>query len=125
MLRIEPTFTACPTIHIKGMCNTGCGNAADHVLHTREQELPLWGWAVQAMPEIAAPAAPIAYEVGGGAECVLPVTTTHPAPSVRTHANTTPYPDTQSVNTAKKRQQIRIETSEPAHGQLVSLSYIR
>ena len=42
------------------MCNTGCGNEADNVPHTREQDPPLWGWAVQAMPEIAALAAPIA-----------------------------------------------------------------
>ena len=34
VLRIVPTFTACPMIHIKGMCNTRCRNAADHVLHT-------------------------------------------------------------------------------------------
>ena len=31
---IEPTCKACPTLHIKGMCNTGCRNAADHVPHT-------------------------------------------------------------------------------------------
>ena len=59
VLLIEPTYKACPAFHIKGMCNTGCGNAADHVPHTQEQDLSLWGWAVQAMPDIAAPAAPI------------------------------------------------------------------
>ena len=31
---IYPTCKACPAFHIKGMCNTGCGNAADHILHT-------------------------------------------------------------------------------------------
>ena len=56
---IEPTCKACPAFHIKGMCNTGYSNAVNHVLHTREQDLSLWGWAVQAMPDIAAPAAPI------------------------------------------------------------------
>ena len=57
---VEQNCTACPMFHIKGMCNTGCRNAADHVPHTREQDLPLWGWAVQEMPEIADPAATIA-----------------------------------------------------------------
>ena len=57
---IEPTCKACPAFHIKGMCNTGCGNAADHVPHYREKDLPLWGWALQEMPWIKAPAAPIA-----------------------------------------------------------------
>ena len=109
---IEPTYKACPAFHIKGMCNTGCGNAADHVPHTQEQDLSLWGWAVQEMPEIAAPTAPIAYEVGGGAECVIPVPTKNPTPSVRTRANTTPSPDTQSVTTKKKRQPMRMNTSE-------------
>ena len=47
---IEPTCKACPTFHIKGMCKKGSRNAADHVLHTREQDPPLWGWAVRAMP---------------------------------------------------------------------------
>ena len=47
-----------------------------------------------------------------GAECVLPVPTTNPAPSVRTHAHTTPSPDTQSTTT-KKRQPTRMKTSEP------------
>ena len=57
---IEPTCKACPAFHIKGMCNTGCGNAADHIPHTQEQDLPLWRLALQATPEIKAPAAPIA-----------------------------------------------------------------
>ena len=59
-LPVEPKCKACPAYHIKGMCNTGCGNVGDHVTHTREQDLPLWGWAVRAMPEITAPLAPIA-----------------------------------------------------------------
>ena len=54
---IDPTCKASPTFHIQGMCNTGCGNSSDHVLRTRKQDLPLWGWAVLAMPEIAAPMA--------------------------------------------------------------------
>ena len=57
---LEPKCKACPAYHIKGMCNTGCGNVADHGAHTREQDLPLWEWAVKAMPEIKAPAAPVA-----------------------------------------------------------------
>ena len=57
---VEPNCKACPAFHIKGMCNTGCGNAADHVAHTREQDLPLWGWIVRVMPEITAPSALVA-----------------------------------------------------------------
>ena len=60
LLPIDPTCKARPAFHIKGMCNTGCRNAADHVPHTREKDLPLWGWAVWQMPDIAAPTAPIA-----------------------------------------------------------------
>ena len=58
-LLVDPKFKACPTFHIKGMCNTGCRNATDQVTHTWEQDLPLWGWAVRAMPDIAAPSAPV------------------------------------------------------------------
>ena len=57
---VEPECKACPAFHIKGMCNTGCGNAANHVAHTQEQDLPNWGWAGRAMPEITAPVAPVA-----------------------------------------------------------------
>ena len=32
---VEPNYKACPAFHIKGMCNTGCGNAEDHAVHTR------------------------------------------------------------------------------------------
>ena len=60
VLPVETNCKACPTFHIKGMYNTGCGNAADHIPHTREQDPPLWVWAVWAMPDIAASAAPIA-----------------------------------------------------------------
>ena len=56
---VDPNCKACPAFHIKGMCNTGCGNAADHVTHNQEQDLPLWGWAVRAMLEIVAPLAPV------------------------------------------------------------------
>ena len=38
---VDPKCKACPVLQIKGMCNTGCGNATDHVAHTREQDLPL------------------------------------------------------------------------------------
>ena len=38
---IDPKCKACPAYHIKGICNTGCGNVEDHVTHTREQDLPL------------------------------------------------------------------------------------
>ena len=31
---IEPTCKAFPVFEIKGKCNTGCGNVADHVPHT-------------------------------------------------------------------------------------------
>ena len=44
---VDPNCKACPAFHIKGMCNTRCGNVADHVAHTQEQDLPLWGWAVR------------------------------------------------------------------------------
>ena len=57
VLPVDPNCKACPTFHIKGMCNMGYGNAANHVAHTWEQDLPLWGWAVRAMPEIAVPLA--------------------------------------------------------------------
>ena len=57
---VDPNCKACPAYHIKGMCNTGCGNVGYHVTHTREQDLPLWEWAVRAMPEITAPSAPVA-----------------------------------------------------------------
>ena len=56
---VHLTCKAFPAFHIKGMCNRGCSNAADHVPHTQEQYLPLWGWAVQETLEIAAPVAPI------------------------------------------------------------------
>ena len=58
-LPVELNFKAFPAFHIKGMCNTGCRNAADHVAHIREQDLPLWGWSIRVMPEIAAPSAPV------------------------------------------------------------------
>ena len=48
----------------------------------------------------------------GGAECVLSVLTTNPAPSVRTRAHNTPYPNTQ-LTTTKKRQPTRMKTSDP------------
>ena len=57
---VDPKCKACPMFHIKGVCNTGYGNVTDHVAHTREQDLPLWGWAVRAMLEITAPLAPVA-----------------------------------------------------------------
>ena len=41
MSPVEPNCKACLAFHIKGMCNMGCGNAADHVPHTREQDLAL------------------------------------------------------------------------------------
>ena len=57
---VDPKCKACPVYHIKGMCNMGCGNVRDHVTHTREQDLPLWRWAVREIPEITAPSAPVA-----------------------------------------------------------------
>ena len=57
---VDPNCKTCPTFHIKGMCNTECGNVADHVVHTWYQDLPLWGWAVRVMKEITAPVAPVA-----------------------------------------------------------------
>ena len=38
---VDPNCKACPSFRIKGICNTGCRNAANHVAHTREQYLPL------------------------------------------------------------------------------------
>ena len=55
---VDPKCKACPAFHIKRMFNTGCGNVIDHVVHTQEQDFPLWGWAMRAMPEILAPSAP-------------------------------------------------------------------
>ena len=57
---IDPKCKPCPAYHIKRMCNTGCGNVGYPVTHTWEQDLPLWEWAVRAMPEITAPLAPVA-----------------------------------------------------------------
>ena len=57
--KVYTNCKACPAFHIKGICNTGCGNATDHTTHTRDQELPLWGWAISAMPEIVALLAPV------------------------------------------------------------------
>ena len=57
---LDPKCKACTAYHIKGMCNMGCGNVGDHATHTREQDIPLWEWAVRTMPEIRAPLAPAA-----------------------------------------------------------------
>ena len=38
---LDPKCKACPAYHIKGICNTGCGNVGDHATHTREQDTPL------------------------------------------------------------------------------------
>ena len=57
---LDPKCKACRAFYIKGMCNTGCRNVTNHVAHTQEQDLPLWGWAVRAMLEITAPSAPVA-----------------------------------------------------------------
>ena len=57
---LDPKCKACPAYHIKGMCNTGCRNVGDHAVPTREQDLPLWEWAVKALPDITAPSAPVA-----------------------------------------------------------------
>ena len=43
---------------------------------------------------------------------MLPVPTQKPAPSMRTHALTTPYTDTRST-TIKKRTPLRMKTSDP------------
>ena len=59
-LPVDPKYKACPTYHIKEMCNTGCSNVGDHITHTWDQDPPLWGWAVKDMPEITAPSAPVA-----------------------------------------------------------------
>ena len=59
-LPLDPKCKACPAYHIKGMCNKGCRNVGDHAVPTREQDIPLWEWAVRAMPEITAPSAPVA-----------------------------------------------------------------
>ena len=58
-LPVDPKCKACPAFHIKGMCNTGCGNLTNHVAHTQEKDPPLWGWAVRAMPDILVPLAPV------------------------------------------------------------------
>ena len=33
---VDPKCKACTPFHIKGMCNTGCRNATNHVAHTPE-----------------------------------------------------------------------------------------
>ena len=43
---------------------------------------------------------------------MLPVLTTNPAPSVRTRALITPFPDTQLITT-KKRKPLQMRTSDP------------
>ena len=57
---VELDCKACPAFDIKGVCNTGFANAADHIAHTREQDPTLWGWSVRAMPGVTAPVAPVA-----------------------------------------------------------------
>ena len=49
-LPLDPKCKACPAYHIKGMCKKGCRNVVDHATHTWEQDIPLWEWAVKAMP---------------------------------------------------------------------------
>ena len=34
----------CPTYHIKSMCNTRCGHAADHRPHSAEEDAVLVTW---------------------------------------------------------------------------------
>ena len=34
----------CLAFHIKGLCNTRCGKAGDHVPHTEQQDTPLLSW---------------------------------------------------------------------------------
>ena len=55
----EPNCKAFPAFHIKGICNMGCRSVADHVAHTREQDLPLLGWGIREMLDITAPLAPV------------------------------------------------------------------
>ena len=57
---VDPKCKAFPAFHIKGMCNTGCRNATNHVRYTQEQDLPLWRWAVRTIPKIAVPLASVA-----------------------------------------------------------------
>jgi len=35
----------CPSFHISGQCNMGCGRAADHASHTEAQDAKLVAWA--------------------------------------------------------------------------------
>ena len=37
---LNPKCKVCPAYHIKGVCNTGCGNVGDHAVHTWEQYTP-------------------------------------------------------------------------------------
>ena len=36
--------TMCLAYHVKGMCNSNCGSAADHVDHTAEEDKLLAEW---------------------------------------------------------------------------------
>ena len=112
-----------PAFHIKGMCNTGCGNMTYHAAHTWEQDLPFWGWAVRAMPEILAPLATVTYDIGRGAEHMLPVPTTNPSLSVRTRALTTPSPNTPP--TRKERTHGERHRNRTPSGRLVFLVHIK
>ena len=47
----------CPAWNVKGMCNGRCGNAADHVAHTAEQDAKGYAWARLAIPKANAPTA--------------------------------------------------------------------
>ena len=47
----------CPAWNIKGMCNGFCGNAADHVPHTKKQGAVGYAWAGLTIPEANAPVA--------------------------------------------------------------------
>ena len=91
---VDPKFKACLVFHIKGMCNTGCGNMTNHIAHTREQDLLFWGWSMRELPEISAPSAPVTRDIGRGVERMLFVPTINHAQSVRMRALATPATNT-------------------------------
>ena len=55
---LDPSCKICVAYHMKGMYNEACLNAGDHGYHTREQDMPLWGWCRLELPLAGAPANP-------------------------------------------------------------------
>ena len=48
---MDPSVNMCVAFHVKGMCNTRCGRAADHHPHTDAQDAPLVTWCGECYPQ--------------------------------------------------------------------------